>query len=83
MWAVNPSVKSVRLQARTGRTAVSGRVLGMDGILASVQMTARDGRAVTAGVSSCAICLPTPHVIVSPIGDSWPNGIYPAATVIK
>jgi len=39
---VNPSVQSVPLQARTGRTAVSGRTPGTDGILASVQMTARD-----------------------------------------
>ena len=30
---VNPSVQSVRLQVRTGRTAVSGRAPGPDGYL--------------------------------------------------
>jgi len=59
---VFPSVQSVRLRGRTGRTAVQylkGRP-GRTGILASIQTTARDGLAGTTGASGGAIFRVTP-----------------------
>jgi len=50
-FPVNPSVRSVHLRVRTGRT----------GILASVWKTARDGRAGTTGVSGGGICSAPPR----------------------
>ena len=40
----NPGIQSIRLRVWTRRTAVPGRARGTTGILASVRMTALDGR---------------------------------------
>ena len=64
--AVNPSVQSVRLRVRTGRTAYLKGRPGRTGILASVRKTARDGRAGTAGVSQVVESAVRLHVTGGP-----------------
>jgi len=64
--SVNPSVQSVRLRVRTGRTAYQKGRPGRTGILASVRKTARDGRAGTAGVSQVAESAVRLHVTGRP-----------------
>jgi len=66
---VNPSVQSVRLRVRTGRTAYLQGRLGRTGILGSIRKTARDGRAGTAGVSQVAESAVRLHVTGGPEGD--------------
>ena len=74
---VNPSVQSVRLLARTGRTAVPGRAPGTDRYLGAVRITARDGRAGPADVAGGAIFRVTPddRRALQIIGEDYIRGV--------